>query len=159
MQAARIAALESLDTARVETLRFFDAPAAQLDVSYAPGKWTLREILIHLSDAETVLLDRLRRLASEPNPALMAFDQDLWAASLFYKRRDLSLARAQFDTARKSVLELLRNLDDSVETRSGMHSEAGTRTFAQILKMIGDHNLHHLTQLKAISEGRTWSKA
>src|SRR5687768_58019 len=106
MNAARHEAIERLRQTHSEMLPLFDSSPALLAKPYATGKWTFRQVLIHLSDTETVLLDRLRRLASEPNPTLMAFDQDLWAAGLFYDKRDLALARLQFDVARKSVLEL-----------------------------------------------------
>ncbi len=62
----------------LDTLALFDTPESKLTQSYAPGKWTARQLLVHISDAETVLLDRLRRIAAENKPALIAFDQDLW---------------------------------------------------------------------------------
>src|SRR5205823_7599552 len=88
-------------------------------------------ILVHLSDTETVLLDRLRRLAAEKKPILMAFDENDWAAALFYKRRDLSLAGEQFEVARRSIIELARSLPASFDKKTGMHSEAGKRVFGK----------------------------
>ena len=63
-----------------DTLAFFDAPEAAMNRAYAPGKWTLREILVHLSDTEAVYLDRARRILSDEKPSLLGFDQDRWAA-------------------------------------------------------------------------------
>jgi hypothetical protein len=140
-----------------ETLALFDQAEAVMNRSYAPGKWTLREILVHLSDTETVLLDRLRRLAAEEEPTLMAFDENRWAAGLFYKTRDLAIARIQFEAARRSVIELLSTLNEKVDENVGTHSEAGTRTFEQISNHVYDHCAHHLEQARAIVEGRTWS--
>jgi hypothetical protein len=154
---AREALVQTLVDTLCETLRFFELPAETLNKSYAPGKWNARELLIHISDAETVLLDRLRRLASEEKPILQAFDENRWVTGLLYARRDLALARQQFEAARRNVLELARTLNESVDTRSGTHSEAGTRTFQQILNTVVEHNAHHLEQLRAIAAGKTWA--
>ena len=151
-------AVQALLATLHETLAAFDQAPEVLERSYASGKWTLRELLVHLSDCEGVYTDRLRRLAAEDNPTLMAFDENRWASRLFYKTRDLGLAKLQFETARRSNIELARQLDDSVDARSGTHSEAGTRTFAQILTMAASHNEHHLEQIRAIVAGRTWTK-
>ena len=139
------------------TLPYFDQPDAVLNRSYAPGKWTMREVLVHLSDTETVHLDRLRRLAAENNPALMAFDENLWTKALFYSSRDLQLAKQQFEVARRNVIELARKLDDAVDARKGTHSETGPKTFGQVMTGISGHTAHHLEQLKAIAENRTWT--
>lgn len=150
----RKAVIAELKKTLRETLRYFAQPRGALNSSYAPGKWTMHEILVHLSDTETVLLDRLRRLAAEPNPTLMAFDQDRWAGGLFYKSRDLKVARQQFEAARRSALELARMLPASADTNTGTHSEAGARTFGQVLAHIGEHNAHHLKQIRAIARSQ-----
>lgn len=150
--------IDDLFASMQETLALFDGPRAAFGKSYAPGKWALRDLLIHISDAETVFLDRLRRLASEEKPLLVAYDQDRWEKALFYDRRDMHLVKMQFQAARRSIIELATSLDDSFDTKSGTHTEAGTVTFGQILKTVVSHNIHHLEQAKAAIEGRVWSK-
>ena len=153
----KVVVQELLDSLHA-TLPYFDQSPDALGRSYAPGKWTLRELLVHLSDAEAVLLDRLRRIASEKKPVLLAFDENDWAAKLHYKARDLNLAKQQYEVARRQVVELARTLDESVDHLVGTHSEAGPLTFAQILSKVAAHNTHHVEQMKAIAEGRTWQK-
>jgi hypothetical protein len=156
---AREAALRNLTDAMYETLALFDAPAAALARSYAPGKWTLRELVLHLSDAETVLLDRLRRIAAEVEPPLASFDQDLWVKHLCPATRDLALARQQFEVARRNVIELGRLLPAKTDTRRGNHSEVGAISFAQVFAKVLNHNMHHLQQARAILAGKTWKPA
>jgi len=153
----REALVRELTDSMHEALAAFDAPEAALNRSYGAGKWTLRQILIHLSDSETVLLDRLRRMASENNPALIGFDENLWVTGLAYEKRDLTLARQQFEVARRSVIELAWILSDNVDARIGTHSEAGKQTFGENLKKIHEHTVHHMEQAKACIEGRTWT--
>jgi hypothetical protein len=140
-----------------DTLALFDAPEAALNRAYAPGKWTLREILIHLSDTEAVYLDRARRIIADEKPMLLGFDQDRWAQQLFYKTRDLSLARIQFEAARRSLIELARTVEPKLDASVGIHSEAGPKTLAQIFKTMPDHVEHHLEHARAIVDGKTWA--
>jgi len=149
--------IDDLFSSMQATLALFDGPRAAFGKSYAPGKWSVREILIHISDTETVLLDRLRRIASEEKPALAAFDQDRWAKALFYDRRDMHLVKMQFQAARRSVIELASVLDESFDARTGIHNEAGSLAFGPLLKKVADHNTHHLEQAMAAIEGRPWT--
>ena len=148
--------IDDLFSTMQATLALFDGPRAAFGKSYAPGKWTVRDVLIHISDTETVLLDRLRRIASEEKPLLAAFDQDRWAEALFYDRRDMHLVKMQFQAARRGVIEMATLLDESYDMKAGMHTEAGLLSFGQLLKKVADHNAHHLEQTKAAIEGRTW---
>ena len=50
-----------------------------LERSYAPGKWTARQILCHLADCEIAFSFRLRQALAEPNHVIQPFDQDEWA--------------------------------------------------------------------------------
>lgn len=151
--------IDDLFSTMQATLALFDGPRAAFGRSYAPGKWSVRDVLIHISDSETVLLDRLRRVASEEKPLLAAFDQDRWAEALFYDKRDMHLVKMQFQAARRGVIELATLLDESFDARIGMHTEAGPLSFGQLLRKVADHNAHHLEQAKAAIEGRTWVRA
>jgi len=71
--------IEELESTRSETLTYFELAQGELNNNYGPGKWTVRYILHHLADAETVLFDRIRRIISEPRQVLWAFDQEAWA--------------------------------------------------------------------------------
>ena len=152
----RDAAIQVLISTLHQTAALFDQPDAVLARAYAPGKWTLRQLLIHVSDTETVLLDRLRRIASDEKPVLTAFDQDLWARHLHYGQRDMAIARQQFEVARRGVVELARILPDSYDQKTGTHSEVGVLSFASTLAKVQKHNLHHLEQANACVEGRIW---
>ena len=158
MSHPREAVIQQLLATLHETLALYDQPAEVLARSYGPGKWTLRELLVHASDAETVLLERLKRLASENNPPLVAFDENLWAKHLKYAQRDLSLAKLQFEAARRGVIELARTQDAAVDARTGVHSEVGSLSFATVLNKVAAHNAHHLEQCRAIVAGKTWTK-
>src|SRR4051812_21831269 len=68
--------IRQLEATRDETLKYFALSDSELSRSYGPGKWPVRFILLHLSDSETVLFDRIRRILSEPRQVIWAYDQD-----------------------------------------------------------------------------------
>jgi uncharacterized damage-inducible protein DinB len=151
-----------LQAARAELVPWFATAIADPGLagrSYAPGKWTLHELLIHLADTESVLLDRVRRLAVEPKPLLWAFDQDAWAIGLAYRQRSLAQAELLFTAARDTVIEIVDHLPATAMDRTGVHSERGKVTLAECLAGIARHTRHHLGQIRAIAESRPWDAA
>lgn len=157
MSAPRRDCIRALQASLKPTLRHFDRPASVQKRSYAPGKWTMHELLVHVSDTEAVLLDRLRRLAADRTPVLQGFDQDDWAEGLNYAKRDLKVARQQFEAARRGILELVRMVPAKTFARAGRHTDYGSCTFAWVLDKIVKHNAHHLEQLDAIAAGKGWT--
>src|SRR5918995_1668014 len=85
--------LRKLETTRDETLRCFSLDERDLRRTYAPGKWSVRFVLHHLTDSETVLFERIRRVLSEPRQVLWVFDQDAWANGLDYSQLPLDISR------------------------------------------------------------------
>jgi hypothetical protein len=82
--------VSQLESTRERTLRLFELSDAQLDLSYALGKWPVRVILHHIVDTETVYYDRIRRVLSEPGQVQWAFNQDAWSRGMNYLQLPLS---------------------------------------------------------------------
>ena len=95
--------INRLETARDRTLKYFDLNGDNLEKTYGPGKWSVRFILHHLADAETVLFDRIRRVLSERRQVIWAFDQDAWAKGLDYSHLPLDLSRRISETVRAGI--------------------------------------------------------
>ena len=145
--------IEQLERTRDETLRYFSLPAEDLERTYAPGKWTVRFVLHHLSDAETVLYDRIRRVLSEPRQVIWAFDQDAWARGLDYARRPLELSRGVFAAVRAGILHEARERYDREGHREFVHSETGVRTLKDEFDKVAWHNERHLEQIRRALSG------
>lgn len=147
---------DDLKRDRDEALALFSTDAAVLARPYAPGKWNGRQVLLHLTDANGVLLDRLRRLQADAKPLLWAFDQDAWGKHLHYDQRDLTIASALFVATLDTIAELANLVPPERFARAGIHSEIGRKTFAEVLAFIHQHNQHHFDQVRACVQGKVW---
>ncbi len=141
--------VEQLDRTRDETLRCFQLSDADLAATYAPGKWSVRYLLHHLADSETVLAERIRRVISEGRRVLWAFDQDAWATGLGYDTMPLALSRDAFAAARAGTRFLATVHYERHGHLEWVHSETGVRTLKEEFDKVAWHNEHHLTQIRA----------
>ena len=128
------------------------AAGAELDFVPAADKWSIRQIICHLADAELVGSDRLRRTIAEDNPTLLAYDQDAWARNLNYARRKTSEALETFRRLRADNYELIKDLPESAYARTATHSENGPMTLLQTVRGYAVHAEAHARQLRAVRE-------
>jgi uncharacterized damage-inducible protein DinB len=134
--------------------------AAGSELDFAPsGKWSVRQILAHLSDAEMVAAARCRRIIAENNPTLMAYDQEAWASNLDYHRRKTSQSLETFRRIRSENYDLLKELPEAAFDRTGNHSERGQLTLRQLLSDMTEHAEKHTGQLQAVRAAYKQSKA
>jgi len=140
--------IKQLEQTKTETIEFFALRDKDLNRSYAPGKWTIRFILHHLADAETVLFDRIRRVISEPRQVIWAFDQDAWANNLNYSHRPLELSKQMYSTARDGVIYYAGLHYGKDGEREFVHSETGIRTLNDEFEKVAAHNQNHTDQIR-----------
>jgi hypothetical protein len=137
-----------LEGTRDRTLQYFELSNDELAQCYAPGKWSVRFILHHLADGETVLNDRIRRTISEPRQVLWAFNQDAWATGLDYSQMPLDLSRQIYEATRAGIIHLARQHYDTSGQLEFVHSETGVRTLRDEFDKVAAHNKHHLDQIE-----------
>jgi hypothetical protein len=124
------------------------AAGSELDYVPEPGKWSIRQIVAHLADAEMVAGMRLRRIIAEDNPRIEAFDQNAWATNLDYTRRKTSQALETFRRIRGENYELLKDLTPQTFEREGLHSERGPMSLKLLLQLIAEHAENHAAQMR-----------
>jgi len=120
-----------------------------LDFQPAEGKWGVRTIVCHLADSEIVAAMRLRQVIAEDNPLIPAFDQDAWADRLDYGKRKLSPAIETFRRTRAENYELLKDLPETAFARTGQHTQRGTITLLDLLRIFAEHAEKHVQQIHA----------
>ncbi|HET9370984.1 MAG TPA: DinB family protein [Vicinamibacterales bacterium] len=126
--------------------------ATVIDRRPAPHRWSIREIIAHLSDAEVVFAYRVRIMIATPGATIHAFDQNEWAAGMQYDRVDPAGAVDRFAVLRRGNLELIERLPD-LEAAYGMHEERGRESAALFVRLYAGHDRNHLNQIDAILNG------
>jgi hypothetical protein len=114
---------------------------------YAEGKWSINDVVQHMSDAERVFSYRALRFARGDATPLASFDENAWAPEAKADTRKLSDLVKEFEQVRGSTLALLRGLDDAAVGRRGKASghDVTARALAWI---IAGHERHHVTILR-----------
>ncbi|MEM8885438.1 MAG: DinB family protein [Planctomycetota bacterium] len=115
---------------------------------YAPGKWSIRELLGHLVDTERVLGYRALVIARGDATPLPGFEQDDYVEGGHFDRRTIADLADEFEALRRSHEILFTSFDDEVWVRSGTASESPFSTRALAWIMAG-HVFHHADILAA----------
>jgi hypothetical protein len=110
---------------------------------YAPGKWSLKDLLQHLSDAERIFAYRCLRIGRGDATPLPGFDENAFAASADADKRSLADLLADFLAARRASLALFRSLGDAAWGQRGTSN--GRELTARCIPYINmGHVAHHL---------------
>jgi hypothetical protein len=131
----------------------------QLTRRPAPDKWSVAEILAHLADAELAISWRLRQVLANNAISIQAYDQDLWARTFDYARRDPRQSLANFRSLREANLALLKSVPRKLWENYGVHAERGNESVNHVVKMVAGHDLNHLQQIQKILQAGNSGKA
>jgi len=118
----------------------------------APGKWSIHQILIHVTDAEILATHRLRKVLAEEEPLLLSFDQEAWTDNLGYERLDREQHMLLFQMLRASMLPLLENLTSEQLERVGQYPDGVRYTFKELLELRVKHVRDHLAQIERVKQ-------
>ena len=117
-----------------------------------PDKWSACEIAHHLADSETVSGIRLKKLLVEDHPLIQSYDQDAFAARLNYNARKIGPALDAFRCARANTAQLLDSMSEEDWKREGTHSESGSYTADDWLRIYAEHAHNHAAQIRRLKE-------
>jgi hypothetical protein len=123
---------------------------AQFQRSHAPGKWTVRQVMLHLAQSEMVFGIRLRFAATAPGYVVQPFEQDDWM-TLETPGADGVAALEAYYAMRQMNLPLYRSLSSEVLGRRFTHPERGVLPVRWILELSAGHELHHLAQIEQVA--------
>jgi len=122
---------------------------AEFERSYALGKWSARQILIHLAQTELALGNRARMALSTPNYVAQSFDQDQWiGCDRSLSGKDALDAFLAMSTMNRAMFESLSAAERAVTLS---HPEYGALTVDWIIHQMAGHQIHHLQQLEQIN--------
>lgn len=111
---------------------------------YAEGKWSIKELIAHMSDAERIFGYRALRFARNDKTPLASFDENTYAVISKADNRSLENLLEEFRLLREANLVLFRTFGEEEHIRSGIASEAEMSVRALIYVMAG-HVAHHVS--------------
>ncbi|HEX2219890.1 MAG TPA: DinB family protein [Gemmatimonadales bacterium] len=114
---------------------------------YAPGKWSVKEVLGHLCDAERIFAYRLLRIARADSTPLPGFDENAYVPPAEFDARPLPHLLREFQALRASTIELVEGLPAAAWERRGQASGKSISTRAIAYIIVG-HVTHHLGVLR-----------
>lgn len=128
--------------------QFFDhylenLPPAKWEYAYAPGKWTIKEVVQHIIDSERIFAYRALRIARKDPTPLPGFDENMFALNARAKKRKTSELVDEFSIVRNSSLALFRSFDDDQIKSIGVANEQPI-SVEGIGFIIAGHGLHHV---------------
>ena len=127
---------------------FFESiPKSKEDYAYADGKWTIKDILLHLIDTERVFSYRALRIARGDSTQLPGFDQDLYVENALATNRTLTSLIEEYKSLRQSTLTLFKTFTPEMLMATGTASDSAISVRA-IGYILSGHENHHVMIIK-----------
>ena len=120
----------------------------QLYLRYAPNKWTVKEVLVHIVDDERIYAYRAMCFGRNEKLALPGFDQDEYARYSDANDRDIDQIMIEYEAVRNATIALFDGFSDTALTRMGV-ADGNRATVRALGYHIAGHELHHVHLLKA----------
>lgn len=133
----------TLDAQRLQMSQLFAARSERDgNFRYAPEKWTVKEVLGHLNDAERIFTYRALRIARADHTPMSGFDENDYVRAASFGDRSLASLAEEFGHVRNATVALFRSLSKDAWSRRGVanKNEVTVRALAFI---IAGHELHH----------------
>lgn len=139
--------LEILEKQITEITTFINSIATKADYAYAPGKWTVKELLGHIIDTERVMAYRLLCFARNDKSKLPGFDENEYASSAHFANRSIQSLAEEFAVVRKANMFLLNSLNEEELNRTGIANNNPISVKALVFILAG-HAIHHINIVK-----------
>ncbi|MEP7372966.1 MAG: DinB family protein [Chitinophagaceae bacterium] len=138
----------AFDKQSASLIRFFDTiPLDKYDYRYADGKWTIREVLQHIIDAERVFAYRALRFARKDSTPLPGFDENLFASNAKASSRTWDKLMEELKVVRRSSELLFQSFDEEQLQSNGISSNSSNYVLAIGFIIVG-HPVHHQKIIK-----------
>ena len=141
-----MAVLESLTASTPRLLALVSAEQAEF--RYAEGKWSVKEVIGHLSDAERVFAYRALRIGRADTTDLAGFDENAYVPAGRFGARTLADLIVEFASVREASLTLFRSFDAEAIGRRGT-ANGQPVTVRALLAILAGHEQHHVGLLKS----------
>jgi len=140
--------INGFEDSLVNTLSFFDSiPNEKFEYQYAQGKWTIKDIIQHIVDAERVFTYRALCFAREDRTPLPSFDENNYAKVSNANSRSAQSLINEYEALRQSTISLFKSFSNEVLINIGIAS-GGEMSVRAIGFVIIGHEKHHIDVIK-----------
>ena len=140
--------IEELELNFIATMNLInDLNDEQLNYRYAPGKWTIKEILVHLMDAERIFDYRALRFSRKDKTKLAGFEENDYAPASYANERSIQSIMSEFALLRQSTTQLFLNFNKEQLSQFGIANE-NHFSVRGLGYAIAGHELHHINVIK-----------
>lgn len=140
LQALRISGHRALELVHTVTDQ-------KIDFRYAPGKWTIREVLCHMIDAERIFAYRALRFARNDKTALSGWEENEYAPQANASGRTLQKIAAEMAHLRSTTIDMFEGFTPEMLSRKGMANNNELSVMVLGFTIAG-HEIHHCQILK-----------
>jgi uncharacterized damage-inducible protein DinB len=119
----------------------------KMNFRYAPGKWTIKDMLVHISDSERIFIYRALRFSRGDETPLSGFEESLFAQYAEANDREKEDIMREFSLVRESSIAFIESLSDEALNRKGTANGYPVSVLL-IVNLIYGHHKHHLNILR-----------
>ena len=139
-----------------------EIPRRAWDFKPAPTEWSVRQLVAHMTDSETLAATRLYMILAQPGSTLMSYEDEAWTKVLSYPDRSIEDTLQLFRLLRQTVHPLLKTVPDSALSNSVIHPDRVYPEYGEAynlekwLRIYTRHVRDHIEQLHGIHAA--WKK-
>lgn len=122
--------------------RIKNIPAEKAEYRYAEGKWSVKEVLLHLVDTERIMAYRALRFVRKDKTNIHGFDENTYAPNSDAENRTLADIAEEFQAVRTSTIAMFKHFSTEMMDRTGT-SNGGEASVRGLVYIIAGHELHH----------------
>ena len=119
-----------------------------LESTYRPGGWTIRQLVHHIADSHVNSYCRFRLALTEDNPTVKPYDEAAWAQLADVRQEHVDVSLQLLSSLHTRWVTLLRSMDDAAFQRTFTNPESGERTLNEATALYAWHGLHHLAHIR-----------
>ena len=140
--------LTLLKSSQEEFVNFVEMiPSVKLEYAYLDGKWTIKEVLLHLIDSERVFQYRALRFARQDKTDLPGFDENFFVPNSFANQRSAASLIEEYSAVRSATITLFSSFSDDVLQSIGTANKSQMSVRAIAYVIVGHQN-HHINVLR-----------
>ena len=140
-------AIKYLESQVIDLQSFITDIEEHENFAYLPGKWTIKEVIGHLTDAERVFGYRAMRFARGDNSSLPGFDENAYVQAAHFAKRSITDIGHELSMMRHSNIHLFRSFTEEERNRSGTANNQ-TISVRSIMFATAGHMAHHINVIK-----------